>query len=196
MDVKEKIYQHFNQNKGCFFVNALHSKAEKYQLEKMARSGEITRIKKGVYIDMEHPLFDERILISNMYPRAVFCLLSSLSIYGLTTSLPNSHNIALQRNTKVSVPDYPNIQVYYWGDMSYSLGIIDMEIADHNIKIYNPEKSVCDAIRHRGKIGEDITLEVIKNYMHLPNKDLIKLMQYAKVLRIATITEQYIKPLL
>lgn len=196
MDVKEKIYHQFSQNKGYFFVNAMHTKAEKYQLEKMVHNGEITRVKKGVYIDMEHPLFDERVLISQMYPRAVFCLMSSLSIYGLTTSLPNMHYIALPRNTKVSLPDYPNIQVYYWGDMSYGQGIIDMEIAGHNIKIYDLEKSVCDAIKHRGKIGEDITLEVLKNYIQLQNKDLNKLMQYAKILRIATITEQYIKPLL
>jgi len=196
MGIKEKIYQHFKQNKGYFFVNALHSKAEKYQLEKMARNSEITRIKKGVYIDMGHPLFDERVLIFQMYPRAVFCLMSSLSIYGLTTSLPNMHNIALPRNTRVSVPDYPNIQVYYWGDLPYILGITEIEITGHKIKIYDVEKSVCDAIKYRGKIGEDITLEVLKNYMQLLNKDLNKLMQYAKLLRIAPITEQYIKPLL
>lgn len=196
MDIKEKIYHQFSQNKGYFFVNAMHSKAEKYQLEKMARNSEIMRIKKGVYIDIEHPLFDERILISQMYPRAVFCLMSSLSIYELTTSLPNAHNIALPRNTKVSMPDYPNIQVYYWGDLPYSLGITGMEVNGHNIKIYDLEKSVCDAIKHRGKLGEDITLEVLKNYIQLQNKDLNKLMQYAKLLRIAPITEQYIKTLL
>jgi len=196
MDVKEKIYHQFSQNKGYFFVNAMHSKAEKYQLEKMAHNSEIMRIKKGVYIDMEHPLFDERVLISQMYPRAVFCLMSSLSIFELTTSLPNAHNIALPRNTKVSVPDYPNIQVYYWGDLPYSLGITEMEVTGHKIKNYDVEKSVCDAIKYRGKIGENITLEVLKNYMQLQNKDLNKLMQYAKLLRIAPITEQYIKTLL
>jgi predicted transcriptional regulator of viral defense system len=196
MDQKQNILSQFEQNKGFIIVGEMHKAAELYQLDKMLKSNEVQRIKRGVYILLDHQSFDERVLISNMYPNGVFCLYSTLTVYGLTTSIPLTHSIAMGRNTKVGIPDYPPIQVYYWSDASYQLGITEMAIDGHSIKIYDLEKSVCDAIKLRGKIGENITLEVIKNYMQVPHKDLNKLMQYAKLLRIAPITEQYIKPLL
>ncbi|MBL0287611.1 MAG: hypothetical protein IPQ19_09430 [Bacteroidetes bacterium] len=76
------------------------------------------------------------------------------------------------------------------------MGITRVSINKQKITIYDLEKTVCDAIKHRGKIGEDITIEVIKNYINSSNRDLNKLMNYAKTLRIEKITEQYLKPLL
>lgn len=196
MDVKQNILSQFEQNKGFLIVGAMHTAAELYQLEKMLKSNEVQRIKRGIYILLDHQSFDERVLIAKMYPDAVFCSYSTWAIYGLTTSMPLTHCIAMGRHTKVTIPDYPPLQVYYWSDASYQLGITEMSIDGQRIKIYDLEKSVCDAIKHRGKIGENITLEVLKSYIQLQHKDLNKLMQYAKQLRIASITAQYIKPLL
>jgi len=196
MDVKQNILSQFEQNKGFLIVGAMHTAAELYQLEKMLKSNEVQRIKRGVYILLDHQSFNERVLIAKMYPDAVFCLYSIWAIYGLTTSMPLTHCIAMGRHTKVTIPDYPPLQVYYWSDASYQLGITEMSIDGQRIKIYDLEKSVCDAIKHRGKIGENITLEVLKSYIQLQHKDLNKLMQYAKQLRIDSITAQYIKPLL
>ncbi len=33
------------------------------------------------------------------------------------------------------------------------------------IKIYNREKTICDMFRYRKKLGEDIALEALKNYI-------------------------------
>ncbi len=192
---KQNIIRKFKKNKGVFIVdNQLNSDA--YLLKRMLKNNKISRLKKGVYLHHDYQTYDERVLIAQMYPKAVFCLFSAFNFYDLSTSLPVKHQIALNRNTKISLPPYPPIQAFYWGDKAYQLGITRVSINKQKITIYDLEKTVCDAIKHRGKIGEDITIEVIKNYINSSNRDLNKLMNYAKTLRIEKITEQYLKPLL
>lgn len=194
--IENNILDQFQLNKGFLFVGDKHSAAEHYIIDKMLKNNEISRVKRGLYVHNYVHSYDERVLISQMYPKGVFCLSSAMVLYGLSNSLSGHHTIAMSRNTKISIPEYPIIKVYYWSDVTFLLGITEINIDDSMIKIYDLEKTVCDAIKHRGKIGEDITLEVIKNYIQSPHKDLHKLMQYAKTLRISQIAEQYIKPLL
>jgi len=69
-------------------------------------------------------------------------------------------------------------------------------LANHSIKIYDLEKSVCDAVRFRNRIGLDITIEVVKNYVGRKDRDLNKLINYARQLRIESIMQNMIMPML
>ena len=64
------------------------------------------------------------------------------------------------------------------------------------IKIYDIEKSVCDAIRYRNKVGTDVTNEVLRNYLKRRDRNLDKLMKYAGNMRIATVLNQYLNMML
>lgn len=194
MNTKDQIDRKFKRNKGIFIVDNQHNK-EAYLLDMMLKNKEITRLKKGVYLHNDYANYDERVLISKMYPKAVFCLFSAFNFYDLSTSLPVKHQICLSRNTKINPPDYPPIEVFYWSEKANQLGKTQITIDKEKITIYDIEKTVCDAIKHRNKIGEDITIEVVKNYVNHAHRDFEKLMRYAKILRIEKIAEQYIKPL-
>jgi hypothetical protein len=82
--------------------------------------------------------------------------------------------------------------LYYWSEGQYLLGINEV---DH-IKIYDIEKSVCDAVKFRNKVGEEIMYEVLKNYMNLKTRNLEKLMSYAQMMRLEKIMTPILKSLL
>jgi hypothetical protein len=46
------------------------------------------------------------------------------------------------------------------------------------------ERSVCDAVKYRHKIGIDVMTEVLDNYLRLPQRNLSLLTEYAKRLRV------------
>ena len=64
------------------------------------------------------------------------------------------------------------------------------------VKIYDKERSVCDAIRHRKKIGTDLAGEIMRNYLLSKDKNITKLIQYAKQLKIGTVVNQYLESIL
>ena len=68
-----------------------------------------------------------------------------------------------------------------------------MKIDGFNIRVYDVERSVCDAVKFRNKVGMDVCSEIINNYLERPNRNLSKLMDYARRLRVGTILEQYLQ---
>jgi hypothetical protein len=62
------------------------------------------------------------------------------------------------------------------------------------IKIYDRERTVCDFIRMRLRIGKDAALEVLKTYMS-GRKNLQKLYEYAELLQIEGVIHPYLEVL-
>lgn len=196
MDIKEQILKKFKRNKGFLCSEQIDDSVQRYYISKMLNAGEIQRVKNGIYILESGASYDERVLLSKMYPQSVFCLFSAWEYHELSTSIASRYYLALSRNTKVREIKYLPLQLHYWSENSFELGMIEVKIDGNKIKIYDIEKSVCDAVKHRTKVGEDITLEVIKNYILSENRNLDKLMKYAKILKTENIMQQYVKPLL
>ena len=61
------------------------------------------------------------------------------------------------------------------------------------INVYDAERSVCDAVKFRNKIGIDVCAEIIGNYLERPERNISKLMDYAKLLRVNTTLEKYLE---
>ncbi|MBP5713458.1 MAG: hypothetical protein J6X07_02005 [Prevotella sp.] len=67
------------------------------------------------------------------------------------------------------------------------MGISEREIEGYKVRIYDLEKSVCDAVKFRNKIGVDISSEILKNYLVRSDRNLTRLNEYAKKMRVANI---------
>lgn len=68
-----------------------------------------------------------------------------------------------------------------------------MIIDGFNIRLYDVERCVCDAVKFRNKVGMDVCSEIINNYLERPDRNLSKLMDYARRLRVGKIIEQYMQ---
>jgi hypothetical protein len=62
--------------------------------------------------------------------------------------------------------------------------------------MYNVEKTVCDMVKFRNKIGIDIVKEVLHNYVRRKDRKIHLLSQYARQMNIAGILSNYLEMLL
>ena len=88
------------------------------------------------------------------------------------------------------------ITLYYWNEQSLTLGVEEVEYSSHKVRMTNAERSVCDAVRYRNKIGEDLCLEIIRSYLKRPDRKIGLMMEYAKALRVAKILGNYLNILM
>lgn len=191
----ETLLQQFKSNKGYLKTNRL-SRSSRYELDKLIHAGEVYRVKHGLYAYKGYLGEDETTLVAEMIPNGVFCLFTAWQQYDLTTTVSPEFHVASHRNTKITLPEYPPVAVYYWSDKIYHLGITEIKKENKTLKFYDKERSVCDAVKFRNKIGEDIMQEVIKSYVRQKQKNIDQLMQYAKILRVEKIMTPYLKSLL
>jgi len=159
----------------------------------MVKSGEIERIKPGVYHYISNSSNSIMIDIEKIVSDGVLCMYSAWLYYNLSVQIPQCFHIAIEKSRKVVLPDYPPIKLYFWKLEYYMLGIDTQKIDGYSVRIYDLEKTVCDAVKFRNKIGMETTAEIIKNYLIRTERNFTKLMKYAKIMRIEKIMRTYIE---
>lgn len=71
----------------------------------------------------------------------MICLLSAAVYYHLTTFIPDAVDVAIPRKAKVStIPDWPRINVHYYTDERYELGVTTVREGRNAFRIYDIEK--------------------------------------------------------
>ena len=87
--------------------------------------------------------------------------------------------------------------MYYIKPELFELGKTMLKTpAGNEVVAYDLERTICDVIRSRNKMGTETFLAALKMYAASPKKDLNKLNSYAKMMRVSNILRQYLEVLL
>ena len=194
--MKKVLEKLFNDNMGFLTSAQMRGSAFRYHLNKMIASGQVYKVRHGLYVHTDYQQYDERVMVAEMVPSGVFCLFTAWHIYELTTTVSYQYHMAVPRSTKIIPAPYPPVALYYLSEKVYKLGIDEIQFNGKIVKCYNKERSVCDAVKFRNKTGEDIMQEVIKNYMKMKDKNFDMLLKYAKILRVEKLMQPYLKALI
>lgn len=182
MDIKNTIIKRMQENKGYISTKELSDlKINRIYLSLMVKEGVIERLKRGLYRSCYIVPENELIEIAKMIPKGILCLESAADYYGLTTNISSEYKVAIPSKSKVVIPAYPPVKIIYFSDDNYTLGIIETMIDSHIVKIYDLEKTVCDIARYRKRIENNIYMEVLKEYIKRKDKNISKLLDYAKI---------------
>jgi len=153
----------------------------------------VERVKPGVYHYNSASSNPVMIDIDKIVPDSVLCSYSAWAFYDLTVQIPQAFNVAIEKSRKIILPDYPPITLYYWKRDYWELGITRTKVNGYTASIYDLEKSVCDAVKFRNKIGMETTAEILRNYLNRKGRNFTQLMRYAKIMRIEKIMRTYIE---
>jgi predicted transcriptional regulator of viral defense system len=195
--IREKINEIFLFNNGYIRTkDLLQNHIHNFYLKQLEEEGWVIKVKRGLYKLSSLSIANEIADVSKMIPCGILCLDSAASYYELTTFNPSKYMIAVPRGYKIVLQNYPPIKIIYFSEKEYNTGIAEESIEGIIIKIFDVEKTVCDIVRYRNKIGIDITKEVINNYLKSKNKNISKLIEYAKKLRIYNQLSLYLEVLL
>jgi predicted transcriptional regulator of viral defense system len=195
----ENFQKIFNEHYGILKRSqALKLGIPEHKLYEMYKTGELIKEGRGLYrLKDAQPLGNpDLVQVGLLVPKGVICLISALYFHEMTTQIPYSVYIALPNDVKKPRIDYPPLEVFLLRPNSYSAGIDEHIIDGVKVKIYNPEKTVADCFKLRRRIGEDVALEALKEYVNRPKTDISRLMEYARIDRVEKIVEPYLKSLL
>jgi predicted transcriptional regulator of viral defense system len=186
----------FKKHSGYARMQELRSqKIHPRTIAKAVKEGIIEKIKPGLYKLVDYP-WDEHgsfADVCNSYNKAVICLTSAAAYFEITTLNPAYITVAVPHNTPGFSLDYPPIQVYYFPYKYYETGINEIDTKSGHIRIYNQEKTICDLFRYKNKIGDDIVIESLRNYLKQKKRDINKLFEYAEILKVKEKLQPYVK---
>jgi len=193
---RDEILKILEQKGGIVRLNEITIQGiNKYHLLKLLKTGEVEKLQHGFYKLSDFHINDF-VEIKKYVPKGLICLYSAWNYYGLSTYTPHEYHIAIEKKSKIRLPDYPPIKLYYWDKSVLKLGAEIVRIDNIPVEIYDVEKSVCDAVKFRNKVGKDILNEVLTEYLKRIDKNIDKLIKYSKQLRIEFILKNYLDVLL
>lgn len=168
----------------------------KAMLYKLCKEEMISRIAKGQYI-LPNDLQDELLAIANRSSKIIFSHETALFLHGISERTPFEHTITAPSGCIPSAAIKSECKVYYIKPELFELGKTVLKTpAGNDVPVYDLERTICDAVRSRNKIGTETFLAALKLYATSPKKDLNRLSAYAKELRVANVLRQYLEVLL
>jgi predicted transcriptional regulator of viral defense system len=166
-------------------------------LYKLCDLGFIEQLHRGLYVltnlpDIEEP---DLVTISKIVPEGIICLVSSLYFHRLTVQIPRWVDVAVRQKYVPPKVKYPPIQIHWFSDKFYKAGIEKYNFGRAEVKIYSREKSIVDCFRLRKKVGIEIAVEALKEYLKQKNTKINLLLKFAKESRVIKILQPYLQAL-
>ena len=168
----------------------------KAMLYKLCKEDRIQRIVKGQYI-LPDDLPDELLSISRRSENIIFSHETALYLHGISDRTPFEHTVTAPSGCIPSAAIKSECKVYYIKPELFELGKTVLKTPAGNVvPAYDLERTICDCVRSRNKMGTETFLAALKLYAASPKKDLNKLNTYAKKMRVSNILRQYLEVLL
>jgi len=194
----QNVIEIFKENYGYAYLKDLKAQGVHTDtIRKLLTEGKIEKIKPGLYrlTDTTVTAYQGFVDVCMAMPRAVICLHSALSYYELTTTVPAVVMVAVPREEKYPRIKYPPVKVFYFSPANYEEGIETIHTKTGNFRIYNVEKTIVDCFRYRNRLGEDVAVEGLKNYLRRRYANLNRLFSYARKGRMYRVMLPYVEAL-
>lgn len=144
---------------------------KKYNLEKVAH---------GIYITED--VWPDELFILQMRNKAIiYTGETALYAHGFTDREYNDICFAVPTGYNATHIKVENKEVHYENKNVYGLGVCEINSSSGNkIRLYNPERCICEMIINRKKYEVQVFQTAMKEYMSMKKKDLSKLVGYAE----------------
>lgn len=182
----EKICRLIEEKGGIAKTSELTALGIDYRrLQKFVEEGRLERVKNGYYAVSFREKSEESV-IPVLFPDGVLCMESGLYYQGYLKERPYAWHLAVDKNTSKSrfKMEYPVVCPYYTEASVLSLGVETVEIAGLEMKIYEKERLICDCLKYEDRIDRESLKKGLLSFLSDEEKDLAKLLTYAKERRV------------
>lgn len=104
-------------------------------------------------------------LVAARVRSGVVNLLSALSYHELTDELPVAVWLAVPRGHRVPRIESPRLELTWTAPALHLLGVTRHRIEGVDVAVTSPARTVVDCFRHRSRIGLDVALAALRDYL-------------------------------
>ena len=162
-------------------------------LRRLAARGELVRLSRGLYALPGADATEHHSLatVATRVPAAVICLLSALRFHGLGTQHPRDIWIAIDRTRAVPKPRDLPLRVVRISPGLLAFGIDAHTIQGVKVHVTSPARTVADCFKFRNRVGLDVAVEALRDYLRTRKSTPDDLWQCAERLRVLNVIRPY-----
>lgn len=150
--------------------------------------GLLRRVKNGYYALLDEPLSEDEMIFRLFGADGVLTMESALYQYGYLTVKPAEYQIAVDKNTSKSRfhLNYPFVHPYYSEPKVLSLGVTEIPFGGGSMRIYDRERLMCDCLKYEEHMDREDVKRALRAYLAEPDKDISRLLMYARERKVVS----------
>ncbi len=166
-------------------------------LQRLVKRGLAVRVGRGLYALAQDEPGEHRGLVeaTRRVPRGVICLLSALSLRGITTQQPHEVWLAIEGKARSPQVDTPPLRVVRMSGAAFSEGVESHIIDGVTVQVFSVAKTVADLFKFRSKVGLDVALEALRQVLDERLVSIDELWSMARVCRVTNVMRPYLESL-
>ncbi|MDO5646038.1 MAG: hypothetical protein Q4G21_10200 [Dermabacter sp.] len=150
------------------YEDLAHQGLTRHGLDLLLSSGEFERVSPGLFL--RAGLTDDTtaawMAITTKKPDATLCLLTALSLHGLTDEIPTRSDIAIPRGTQPVTVRHAPITWHSFATDTFDIGRDQYALpGGRSIGLYSAERTLIDAFRLRHAWGSDLAIGSLKQWL-------------------------------
>lgn len=158
------------------------------RIQTFVKKGVLRRIKNGYYGLAEQKLSEDEMILKLFGEDGVLTMESALYQYGYISAKPYTYQIAIDKNTSKSRfhLDYPFVYPYYSEPKALELGVTKIPFAGGEMKIFDKERLICDCLKYEERLSRESLKQALHSFIDDDDKDIARLLQYARERKVLT----------
>ncbi|MCL1950295.1 MAG: type IV toxin-antitoxin system AbiEi family antitoxin domain-containing protein [Turicibacter sp.] len=162
-------------------------------LAHFVNNGSIERVAHGLY--MSSDLFaDPFFIFQYRCPKAVFSHETALYLHDLSDRDPLILMATLPTGSSSRLQHEKAHQFFYNHPDKIKLGVCEVETENGLlVKAFDKERTLCDCIKYLNQLDRDLVLTALKRYLKSPERDNVKLLDYATLLNVRQQVYSYLE---
>lgn len=166
------------------------------RISDMVKAGELERVQRGVYRLMD-AWEDEFLAAQLRFPRGILSDETALYLHGYTDRAPFQLTMTFPRSYGATKAREAGIEVRTCADEVLGLGLTTIRTPYGNeVSAYDLERALCDIVRGRRVVDMQVVNPAMKQYVRSGERDVQKLLGYARALGVEKKIRNYLEMLL
>lgn len=185
MNYEDKILEIAKNNNGYVTTEMVEKNQIKRQfLGWLVKKNKLEKVDRGIYM-LPEELEDIYYILQSKSKNIVFSHTTALFFHNLSDRMPHIIDLTVTDTYRGSLQKQENINLFRVKKEFINLGQETINSPFGNkIKIYDVERCICDIIRNKKDIELELFNKAIRDYHYSKDKNIVKLMEYAKKFNI------------
>lgn len=133
--------------------------------------------------------------VAKRMPHAVVCLLTALQVHQLTTEVPPAVWMLIDRHARSPRISSPKVEVVRASGRALTHGTETRTIEGVSVTLTTPAKTVTDCFRYRSRVGLDVAIAGLRDYLRKHLGGVEALVEAAKADRVYPLIRPYLEAL-
>lgn len=155
----------------------------RWQIQKLLKNKEIQKVRYGLYA-LKGVIHDELYITQLLCQKAIFSYETALFLTGYSDQVPFVYTVSVPHGyVSKTLSERHDVRYVAKETAEQGISVVKSELGN-DLKVYSIERTLCELLHKPSELNKERFIPALQTYMTSKEKNLLSLMEFAKMFRV------------